>query len=218
MTSARAGLVGPEEPNHPDAVGSIPAAPRPLVKASAVTHLPLLVAILGWVAAVVLVLAGAAKLRAPGGTADALRAARLPAAPALVRLLGAAEVGIGVAVLAAGGPVPAVAAAVLYAAFTAFVLRQRGEAGAVCGCFGTDRTLVTDTHVVVNAVATVVLAANAAMSAAPVARLTSGDPPVASVATAVLVVVAAWSIRLALTAGAELSAAVALHPRREVAS
>lgn len=165
--------------------------------------------VLVWVAGALLVLAGAAKLRRPAATVSALAEAGLPGASGAVRLLGAVEVTVGVGVLVVGGRLPAAATAVLYGAFAAFVLRQRRTAGAACGCFGDERTPVNGVHVSVTAVAGTASVA-AAITAAP--PLMTADRPVTVIATAVLVAVAAWLVRLALTAGADLQAAVGLHP------
>lgn len=174
--------------------------------------------VLVWVAGALLVLAGTAKLRWPGGTATALAEAGLPSAHWLVRLLGALEVTTGAGVLVAGGRVPAAAATILYAAFAVFVVRRRRSADASCGCFGEARTPVGGVHVVVNVVAAVA-AAGAAVTAArsPAAALGPADP-VTVVGTIALVAVAAWLVQLGLTAGADLRAALALHPREETST
>jgi hypothetical protein len=82
-------------------------------------------------AALVLVVAGLAKLRAPGPAAQAVR---LP--PLAIRLVAVAE--LALAGLAVAGPSPrlaAVAMAAVYAAFAALTLRL-ARAGSSCGCFG----------------------------------------------------------------------------------
>lgn len=82
------------------------------------------------VAALVLCVAGAAKLRAPDPAARAVGAGRQ-----LVRLFAAGEVGLGALVLIVGGPVLAAMMAVLYAGFALLTLRL-ARAGESCGCFG----------------------------------------------------------------------------------
>ncbi|MEZ5207465.1 MAG: hypothetical protein R2690_10925 [Acidimicrobiales bacterium] len=69
--------------------------------------------------AVVLFVAGIAKLARPDATVPALRAVWLPASALVVRLVGVLEVVAAATVLAFGGPVGAAAACVLYAAFAA---------------------------------------------------------------------------------------------------
>ncbi len=82
------------------------------------------------VAALVLCVAGAAKLRAPNAAARAVRVD-----PRLVRLFAAGELGLGAVVLAVGGPLPAVMMAGLYAGFAIITLRL-ARVGEACGCFG----------------------------------------------------------------------------------
>lgn len=175
------------------------------------SELPEMAAVLTWVAAAVLVLAGAAKVRHPAGTVAALAGAGLRASGWPVRLLGVVEVAVGATVLSVGGVAPAAGAALLYAGFAAFVVRQRRRAGATCGCFGEERTPVGAGHVTVNVVATVA-AVLAALTGAPAPLAWAGHDPLTAAGTVVLVALAAWLVRLALTAGAELQTAVALHP------
>jgi len=86
-------------------------------------------------AALVLCIAGVAKLRSPHPAARALAALGLGAAPGLVRALGAFEVALGCWGLIAPGAVVAAATAAAYAVFAVLarllVLRR-----ASCGCFG----------------------------------------------------------------------------------
>jgi len=90
-------------------------------------------------AAAVLLIAGAAKLRAPGGAVLALRTLGLPAGSTPVRLLAMTEMVLGSACLV--HPVAAIvcAVALLYATFAVvgLVLSRRHSA---CGCFGDAQT------------------------------------------------------------------------------
>jgi hypothetical protein len=113
-------------------------------------------------------LAGAAKVRHPGDTAIALRAAGLPARRWSVRLAAGAEVALAVVAAVAPGPVPAVVVVLSYLAFAAFVaaaLARRWPL-ASCGCLGRADTAPTAGHVAVNL--------GAALSAAVWA--VTGDP------------------------------------------
>jgi hypothetical protein len=87
------------------------------------------------IAALTLCIAGVAKLRSPGPAADALRAARLPAHPVLIRAFAAAELGLGAFAAISADVAAAAALAAVYAGFVvlAIVLHRRGAA---CGCFG----------------------------------------------------------------------------------
>lgn len=103
------------------------------------------------VAAVLLVVAGAPKIRQPASAVRALASLRLPASPLLVRVLGTAEVAIGVTAAVRGGRIAGILVAISYAAFSAFVVLAlaRGGVLASCGCFGTADTPPTRTHVAV---------------------------------------------------------------------
>ena len=80
-----------------------------------------------------LVFAGASKLRRPVGTSPAA-AARLPVSPAAVRALGTVEAGVAAAGLAFGR---VAAVAVVYAALTIAAWRLLVHApGTACGCLG----------------------------------------------------------------------------------
>ena len=101
-------------------------------------------------ASLLLLGAGWAKLRRPEGTARALRTQGLPSTWLLVRLLGATEATLALAALA-GAAWAAVGTAVVYAAFTGFVLLAllRNRPLSSCGCFGEPDLPPTATHVAV---------------------------------------------------------------------
>jgi len=87
------------------------------------------------VAAVVLVIAGVAKLRAPAPAVAALRELGLPAAALPIRAFAAGEIALGGWALVAPTRFAAIALACCYAAFAVLALllaRRR----AACGCFG----------------------------------------------------------------------------------
>src|SRR5690606_10058720 len=119
-----------------------------------------------WIFALLLTAAGAHKLARPASAGAALAVARLPSDHRLVRLLGASEVVLGLAVVLHGGR-PAIAAlAVTYAAFAIFAERQRRR-GAGCGCFAEADTPATGLHVALNAVAALTAAGAAVAPAGP---------------------------------------------------
>jgi hypothetical protein len=105
---------------------------------------------LTWIAAVLLVLAGAAKLRRPD--ADALALAGLPSSPVLARALGAGEVVLGLAAVLTSHPLAAAGVAVAYGGFAVVSLRMLRAGRASCGCFGATTAPLTGLHVAVNAV------------------------------------------------------------------
>lgn len=87
------------------------------------------------VAAIVVAVAGIAKLRAPAVATAALSELGLPSAPWIVRLLGAAELALAGWCLIAPAVIAAAALGCCYVAFalaSAALARRR----AACGCFG----------------------------------------------------------------------------------
>lgn len=143
------------------------------------------------VVAALLALAGAQKLLDPTMTVGALRALGLPASASLVRVGSAAELALGVAAIAVGGPVLWWAVAlsfVLFAAFVGAALRGGTMIGS-CGCFGREETPPHPSHVVLN-LALAALAAGAAVRApaAPLDALT--DHPASAVPVVMLAGVA----------------------------
>jgi hypothetical protein len=86
------------------------------------------------VAALILAVAGLAKLRAPGAAA---RAVALPAASIRVFALG--ELGLAISALLTASAWTAALMAVLYAGFAVLTLRL-ARTGAACGCFGAEQS------------------------------------------------------------------------------
>ena len=120
-------------------------------------------------AAILLAVAGFAKLRTPGPAAAMLAGLGLRprrARPA-ARCAGAVEVGVGVSALAVGGHVATAALAACYLALTGVALRLAlGGEPAPCGCFGAADGDVGPAHVVLDvaALATAVVGAVAGTS------------------------------------------------------
>jgi hypothetical protein len=128
----------------------------------------MLTAVLG-AGALVLLVAGAAKVADPSRTAGALRARAWPSSSWVVRIGAAAELLVGAGALVVGGPVLASLVALSYLAFALFVASAltSGTPIGSCGCLGSADTPPTALHVVVDAV----LAAGALAAAA-----TDADP------------------------------------------
>lgn len=102
--------------------------------------------------ALLLALAGAAKLRAPAPAAAALFALGLPSRAALVRAIGLGELALGVAALAVPGPLTAAGVAAAYAVFALVVAAlARSAPGIPCGCFGEGSFTATRAHAGVDA-------------------------------------------------------------------
>lgn len=155
-----------------------------------------------------LVVAGTVKLARPTEATDALRQARLPASPLVVRLLAVGELVVAVLVLAVGGVGPALALAALHLGFAGFVVRLRSKVGgsATCGCFGGAEAPADRLHVVVNLAAAAVALVAAATGPASLPEALRHQP-VAGAAYLVLVAVAAQATLLTLTALPRLFAA-----------
>jgi hypothetical protein len=127
-----------------------------------------LTAVLG-AGALVLLVAGAAKVADPSRTAGALRGLGWPSSSVLVRVGAGVELLVGAGALVFGGPVLAGLVAVSYLAFALFVATAltSGTPIGTCGCLGRADTPPSALHVVVDAA----LAAGALAAAA-----TSADP------------------------------------------
>ena len=108
--------------------------------------------------AALLAVAGAMKVYRPNYTVGALRAAGLPANSTLVRLLGLAELGVGIAAIWTGSSIWAVATGIFYLGFALFVIYalRSGIPIASCGCFGSPDTPPNVGHVVLDLTATAV--------------------------------------------------------------
>lgn len=158
-----------------------------------------------WVFAVLLALAGAAKLADPSATSAALQGARLVSDRRLVRLLGVGEIALAVAVLSLGGALPAAVLAVAYAVFAGFAYRQSRQ-GQGCGCFGVTDAPATRLHVVVNVIAAASAAA-AAWRPGPSLLAVVQDGLFAALLIMGVLVLAAAALRLVLTALPELAVA-----------
>jgi uncharacterized membrane protein HdeD (DUF308 family) len=151
--------------------------------------------------ALLLVVAAGPKIVRPQSTLRALSSVGLPRSATAVRLLGGAEVVVGVGALVIGGRLFAALVAASYLAFAAFVALAlvRGGALASCGCFGKPETPPTRLHLVVNAIAAAVAIAVAVNPGpAPLAQL--GSQPLAGLPFLVLVGCCTWFTYLSLSA------------------
>lgn len=152
-----------------------------------------LLAVGTWLGAGLLVLAGWAKIRRPEASGRALSLAGRTAPPTFMRLLGAGEVAAGTLAVLVGGRL-IIVQALLYLAFTGFVLSQRGAPSSSCGCFGGEEDVpVTWLHVVVDA-SLALAAIGAVILAVPPIDLATA----ATWAAAPLVAAAVVAVRLLL--------------------
>ncbi|MCU1357528.1 MAG: hypothetical protein JWM89_2946 [Acidimicrobiales bacterium] len=159
-------------------------------------------------AALLVALAGIAKLSRPAAARVALRTAGLPSTAVVVRALGAGELLLAGVVLAVGGRLGGALIAAAYLAFAAFAafLASRSRRAVPCGCFGSGSAPVGPLHVGVNL-------ALAAVGAAAVVR-PSDDlvsvaraTPLAGIPFVGFTVLLTWLLLVLLTALPELLAA-----------
>jgi hypothetical protein len=130
------------------------------------------------VAAVVLLIAGLAKVRDPKPTSGALRAMGLPSDLRLVRLLGAVEAVVAAAALVVDHAAFAWGIALSYSGFSIFVAAalRRGTKLQSCGCFGGLEVPPSVLHLVLDASAAAAAGVAAARGADPLLRTLEGEP------------------------------------------
>lgn len=87
-------------------------------------------------AALLLLVAGLAKIVRPAPTSELLATLGVPGGAVVAIAIGVVESGVGVAALAVGGPLLACAVGSLYVAFTLVVVRAMSAGATSCGCFG----------------------------------------------------------------------------------
>lgn len=161
-----------------------------------------------WIAAALLVLAGAQKVVSPRSTVDALRALGLSFPPVLVRFGAGAEAVVGAVALTTGWRALAGVVGLLYLSFVAFLsvrLRRDGDAAAPCGCLGAHDAPPTPTHLVIT-VAGATCALLATLWPVPGLLHALRDEPMGTVTMAALVILGCWFSMLAFTALPRLAA------------
>lgn len=166
-------------------------------------------------AALLVGVAGLAKVVSPDPTRVALRTAGLPSARWMPRALGLSELAITIVVFVVAGRLGAGLVAAAYVGFAAFsaLLLRRSRGRASCGCFGGSDSPVTKIHVVLNLL---VAGAAAACMVEPVPHLidAASDTPWGGVPFILLVALLAWLVQVALTALPALQAAEKAAPPR----
>jgi hypothetical protein len=153
------------------------------------------------IAAVLLVLGGAAKTLRPDDTARALREAGLRIPSMGVRLVAVAELLIGGYAIVVGDRASAVLVALSYAAFIGFVVVALGRRLPIstCGCFGRTDTPPSLVHVGID-LGAVVAAAVVAVDPGVGLLDVVGDQPVAGVPYVILVATGVLCALVAMTA------------------
>jgi hypothetical protein len=122
------------------------------------------------VAALILAVAGAAKLRAPQAAA---RAVDQPAI--LIRAFAAGELVLAAVALVTASAWSALLMAVLYAAFAVLTLRL-ARAGAACGCFGAEQSPASPAQSMLSAALAAVAALSAVGGAHPAGWILQRSP------------------------------------------
>ena len=113
------------------------------------------------VAALVLVVAGVAKLRAPAPAVAALRELGLPVGASAIRAFAVGEIALGSWALATPSSIGAIALACCYVAFAGLALLLASRRAA-CGCFGEGDFPASRAQALLSAVLAVACAAAAA--------------------------------------------------------
>jgi uncharacterized membrane protein YphA (DoxX/SURF4 family) len=161
-----------------------------------------LIASLLFLAAGLLAWGGGAKVWRPDTTVRSLSASGvgLPGPRAIIRILGVAEMGVGVSCLLALGPAAPAALAALYLVFAIYLvwLVVRRVPAATCGCFGQRDTEPSLLHVFVDLVA-VGAGVSAVFDPPPSIWSALGELPLNGVPFVVGLVAAGYLIALAET-------------------
>jgi hypothetical protein len=173
-----------------------------------------------FLAAFLVVLGGAAKIRRPPAASEALASVHLPSRWWEVRVLGLIEVGLGLWVLLAPGTISALALATLYLGFAAFLtaLIVGRVPAASCGCVGQAGAPPSFLHVGLDLAAAAVAIA-AATTTVPTLGAVLGDQPLLGVPFLVAMGSAAYAAVLTVGAlsvlRAEVRRSAALGHRHE---
>jgi hypothetical protein len=167
-------------------------------------------------AALLLIVAGMAKIARPAPTTELLATLGVPGRRAVTVAIGGVETLVGLGALAVGGSITAAATGVLYAGFVAVVWRAMSAGAASCGCFGRVDAPPSWIHVVGNAALAVV--SFAAIGGRPAVDVMEGQPA-AGLGFVLLVGVIAGLALVAFTAlpealGARRGSPVAAAPFR----
>jgi hypothetical protein len=142
--------------------------------------------------ALLVVVAGVAKLRSPEPTERALRALGVTAASAApARVLGVSELVLGVWALLAGSAPACAALALLHLGFAMVTARLRRMPSVPCGCLGSSEAPATTVGLVLNLACAVVAAAAVALPPGPVGNAVA-DAPLTAAVTVVVAATGAW--------------------------
>jgi hypothetical protein len=162
-----------------------------------------------YAAALLLAVAGGAKVVDPAATVGALRALGRPVPAGVVRIGGGVEAVIGAWAIVTGAAIPVLLVAASYLGFSAFVAvaLRRGTPIGSCGCFGKVDTPPSPIHLVIDLAAAAVAVAVAFGGPLPIADVLA-DQPAFGLPFVAFTVIATGCAFLALTALPRLQRAV----------
>jgi hypothetical protein len=152
-------------------------------------------------AAALLVVAGGAKVMGPHAARASLAAAGARVPELFVKVLGAAEMALGLLVIVQPTRAAVLLLAAAYGCFALFVvvLVRRGRRGLDCGCFGSARTEATLYHASLNALVCAICLA-AAVAPPPSAGWVFDQAPLTAAALCAGIGAVAYAAYLAFTA------------------
>ena len=152
--------------------------------------------------AVVVVVSGVTKLRSPRPFADLTSTMGVSIGSVGARVVGLAEIALGVWVLVSGGRAACAVLAVAYLAFAVVVVLARRAGAPSCGCFGAAAAPPGAVHIVLNLTSAAVAAAGAVAGDLAGIGTTLSDQPLAGVPFLVLLGTGAWLVVSLDTVGA----------------
>jgi hypothetical protein len=142
--------------------------------------------------AVLLALAGYAKLRRPGPSSVMLRAAGVPGAPLVARAVAGAELAVLAAALILPGRVAGAIVAAVFAGLSVGAAVGARRAGThACGCFGDEGAPLGRRHVLTNCVSALAAAGAAVVAPSSLLGLAAHRPGLAALDLALAVALAA---------------------------
>lgn len=170
--------------------------------------------VVAWLGALLLVLAGLAKLFRPHTARQFLAALHLPSSLVAVRLVSGVEIAAGGAKLGTSSVGASVAAIALYAAFVVVLVGHRWRTGArviTCGCFGSDVGIPLLPHVFLLATVAVGTALDAASPRVSFSDVLASSSPLLGVLLLTLFIVMACLLVALLSLGGTRPAQMRAH-------
>ena len=152
--------------------------------------------------ALVVAVSGATKVLRPRSFAELTATVRVPVGTAGARVVGLAEIVLGVWVLATGARLACAMLALAYLVFAVAVVVARRAGAPSCGCFGATTAPPSSVHVVVNLVSAAIAAAGAITGDIDGIGAVLSDQPLAGVPILLLLGTGGWLLVSLDTVGA----------------